>query len=401
MTQDGIQPVRPAIEKEEKSKFGTIAIGIRAPIIMEGDDIVKTVVNSIADSKIELEDGDIIGITESVVARAFGAYATVDDIANDIRMRFVEASGGADKSGRVILINPIYSRNRFATILRGIARAAEEVYIVMPDFDEVGNPRCNHPFTMVNYDEMYAHILNEEHVGVPKIFDTIEACMSEPSSDKTTIIIDCGLHNFEEFETPETGAPCVVGNHIHISKVLSDRTTFGVLGSNATGDGRIKLFPSRELSISVVKGVQELIIEYFGVHVECLIYGDGCFHSPHIPGVIGSSINEFADPVTSPAYTDGLEGCPSEVKIKAIADSEAVGKLRGEELNDLIKNIVGESSKRAADKTNGKEPYNSTLGTTPRRYIDQVVSLCDLVTGSGQKGTPIVVLKNYFKSYAD
>ena len=372
------------------NSLGTVTIGIKAPIIKKGDNIVDVVVDSVMNSGIEIKDGDIIGITESAVARSCGLYATVDDIANDIRKKFICSSNGQYKTGKVILINPIYSRNRFATILRGIARAAEELEIVMPDVDEVGNVFAEHPYTKIDYSNLYSEIALSESVGEVRIWKGNEFEKREDEvvmeGARPVLRINCELH------------PDLVGNTLTLDKILSDKSEFGVLGSNSAGFERIKLFPPRELCKEIVNGVKSAIKSAAKRDVECLVYGDGCFHSPYEFGengmkIPGTSINEFADPVTSPGFTDGLSGFPNEVKIKSIADDLLSKGIAAKDVEYEIKTAISCDDKNRSNS-------DLALGTTPRRIVDLVASLCDLTTGSGQKGTPIVLIQNYFGNYS-
>ena len=384
--------------------IGTVAIGVKAPIIKEGDDIFDFVIKSLETFGYAPQDGDIIGITESVVARSLGMYATVDDIANDIRGKFLDSSNGKYKTGKVILHYPIYSRNRFATILRGIARAAEEMTIIMPEIDEVGNVRTNHPFTRENYDELYSAIAGEERVSKFKVVSDASELENTVESAKIILHIDCRLHNYSQYLNcvegeQRTEAEQYVGWY-HLIEILHDKSYFGVLGSNVAGPEKIKLFPCPKQCQALVDRIQEFYQSKHNVRVQSLVYGDGCFHSPELDGIVGTSINEFADPVTSPGYTDGLSGGPNELKIKAIVDTD-FKNLSGKELEDAVKSAILEREQFYKDVTTEDGPDKSSIGTTPRRYVDSVVSLCDLITGSGQKGTPIVVIQNYFSNYAN
>ena len=340
---------------------GRIAMGIQAPIIRQGDDLVQIVVDSILRNT-ELQNGDIIGITESVVARAQGNYVTVDEIAAETDRLF-------GKDAVIYLLCPIYSRNRFSMILKGIARSAKKIYIDMPDFDEVGNPRGVNPWTGINIMNYYKDICNQENCE----------CHINPTEEEiptNTQYLDCSL-------SPQKNlgwAPLMC-----LTSYFPDKCKWGLLGSNKANEETLKLFPNDILAQELVENIQKRIQDKLGVHVEIMIYGDGCFKDPV------SGIWEFADPVTSPAYTKGLEGSPNEIKLKAFADDK-YKDLSGQELTDAIKAEI--RSKETALKGN-----MSSQGTTPRRYVDLLASLMDLTSGSGDAGTPIVLVRNYFKNY--
>ena len=378
-----------------RSGICTSAFGIKAPIIKEGDNIVDAVIDSVFNATrihndiYDIEDKDIIGITESVVARSFGNYATIDDIAEDVKKKFF--------GNNLTLVNMIYSRNRFAMILRGIARGiykkgAElgffdgKIYLYMPLIDEVGNTSRNHPFTGMDYTEYYREIVESE--GVECII--VESNFN-PSDEHPTNVLYCGLHDYNQFkETYHSFKYWYT-----LADILSDRCDWGVLGSNKATEDKIKLFPNIRDCVRVCEDIKDKIKTVTGKNVLVCVYGDGCFHSPMINGILGTSINEFADPITMPGYTDPeiFESTPNEIKIKAFADDK-YKELHGTELDDAIRNEVKENN-------NHNLVGNMTSqGTTPRQYRDLIASLCDLVSGSGQKGTPIVFIKNYFGTYA-
>lgn len=377
---------------------GVISRGIKAPMIKEGDDLVNIIVDSVINEvknvtvthipyyidgvrafnteehiSYDINDKDIIGITESVIARAAGQYISVDDIAADIEKKF-------GKDTELIVDSPIYSRNRFSMILKGIARAAKKIYFIMPPFDEVGNPSGVNPFTGVDIQKYYAEICSEENC---------ESEFGESVYEVTKNINDydidnygwiyCGLHNYNEWKEKHTGKIATLAD---VCKEFSP--DWGVLGTNKSTEERLKLFPSKEVAQKVCDEVKSKIKDITGKDVIVMGYGDGCFKSPAISGVPGTSIWEFADPETSPAYTDKelLESSPNEIKLKAFIDGgmseESILKFIGQK----DKNLVGSMSSQ---------------GTTPRQYKDLLASLMDLTSGSGDRATPIVLIQNYFR----
>lgn len=345
-------------------KYGVSSTGLIAPIIRKGDDLAEIVTDTVLHAIDNIEDGDVIGITESIVARAEGNYVTIDEVVEDIE----KVMGEIDN---IFLHKPIYSRNRFAMILKAFARAAKKsIIIYMSDVDEVGNMLRNHPFTGLNYDDYYKSIVEAEgkncyilHEGEKKDIDCY--------------LVDCGLHLPEyDFDV----------DYYTLRDFCKDKCEYGLLGSNKASEEKLKLFPSKKFSQEVVNKVVNNIYEKTGKKVFALVYGDGCFKDP-----VGG-IWEFADPVTSPAYTHGLEGTPNELKLKNLAD-EKYAHLNGRELSEAIREQV----KRKGKDLKGKM---ISQGTTPRRYVDLLVSLMDLTSGSGDKGTPIVYVKRYFDNYA-
>ena len=378
---------------------GVISMGIKAPIIREGDNLAKIVVNSVLnatliDSKFidvpdpttksgwkveelktyDIDDKDVIGITESVVARAAGNYVTIDDIALDIQMKF----GGMREY--IVVANPIYSRNRFSMILKAITRATSKgVIIYMPDADEVGNPSGVNQFTGVNIKDYYTELVNKE--GRECIIHDCAWTDEDEITNKDGIIY-CGLHDYEQWKAD-------YGNNyrITLADICSNKCEYGLLGSNKATEEKLKLFPSKVSAQNLVEKVQAEMYKATNKYVEVCVYGDGCFKDP-----VGG-IYEFADPVTCPAYTVGLEGTPNEIKIKAFADDQ-FKDLMGADLDNAIKNTIIENNKSLVGNM-------ASQGTTPRRYVDLLASLMDLTSGSGQKGTPIILVKNYFKSYAN
>lgn len=354
--------------------------GIECPMIREGDNIVDIVVESVFKETLreiptlhqmnilgayighsycnDINDKDIIGITESVVARAAGQYITVDDIAADIEKKF-------GKDATICLVNPIYSRNRFSMILKGIARAAKKVIIVMPEYDEVGNPRGVNPFTGVNIEEYYTELCKSENCECEITDDVFQYSMNA---------IYCGLHNFAKWKLSHSYDV----NYYTLADICSGKSPdWGVLGTNKAGD-RLKLFPSKEIAQRVCDEVKAKIKEKTGKDVIVCVYGDGCFKDP-----VGG-IWEFADPITMPAYTDKelIESTPCELKLKDVIDMHP-----DKEDNDIVQFMV--------DCTR-KEGKIGDLGTTPRVYRDLLASLMDLTSGSGDRATPVVLVQNYF-----
>ena len=370
---------------------GVISMGIKAPMIKEGDDLVNIIVDSVINEvknvtvthipyyidgvrtfnteehiSYDINDKDIIGITESVIARASGQYISVDDIAEWIIKKF-----GPD--AELIVDSPIYSRNRFSMILKGIARAAKKIYFIMPPFDEVGNPSGVNPFTGVDIQKYYAEICSEENC---------ESEFGESVYEVTKNINDydidnygwiyCGLHNYNEWKENHTGKIATLAD---VCKEFSP--DWGVLGTNKSTEERLKLFPSKEVAQKVCDEVKAQINKITGKDVIVCSYGDGCFKDP-----VGG-IWEFADPVTMPGYTDKelIESTPNEIKLKAFIDDGT----SEEEINKLIK-----------EKKDLKGSMTSQ-GTTPRLYRDLLASLMDLTSGSGDRATPIVLIQNYFR----
>ena len=341
-------------------KYGVSSTGLVAPIIREGDDLCKIVCDTVFDSIDNIEDGDIIGITESVVARAQGNYVTVDEVAEDIKKKF-------DNPENIHAYKPIYSRNRFAMILKAIARAVKDtVFIVMPNVDEVGNVLKNHPFTGLNYDEYYKSIVEAE--GKKCVIEYINTL---PHSFDD--VLDCQIHR-QDFT-------------MNLARICEDKCEYGLYGSNKSSEEVLKLFPDTKKAQELVEDIKKEIFERSSCNVEVFVFGDGAYKDPD------SGIWELADKIVSPAYTDGLEGTPNEIKIKNFADDK-YKNLSGEELSNAIKQEIKMSKRDLKGSM-------SSQGTTPRRYVNLLGSLADLTTGSGSKGTPIVYIKRYFDSYAD
>lgn len=369
--------------------LGTMSMGVRLPIIKENDDIIRIVADRIErtsnECNIPIDNGDIIGITESIVARSAGLYATVDEIAESVKKKL-------NNPNTVYVLWPIYSRNRFSMILKGIARAVPYVHVVLNSGkDEVGNEHINQ-FTGVNIIDFYKNLIKEEG-SHPSIHSQgyerfVKNILYNAIHGNRTDIIVATIHDrkdikglFEKHNMREDkiGQPI---NVITLEELCDDiNPDFGLLGSNKATEEKLKLFPTVKISKEVALGVQERIMKHTGKQVEVLIYGDGCFKDP-----VGG-IWEFADPVSAPYYTEGLEGTPNELKLKYIADNESADE-----------DFIVERIKHKDDNLSGQM---ISQGTTPRMYRDLVASLCDLTSGSGDKGTPVIWIKNYFKNYAD
>jgi len=388
--------------------FGTQAIGIRAPIIHEGDDLLEVVVNSVLEYSKEtgspLCDRDIIGVTEAIVARAQGNYATIAQIAADVKAKFL--------SGPVGIVFPILSRNRFSILLKGIAAAVDPLYIQLSyPSDEVGNniisarqlyesginpytdvfseqefrehfSDLRHRFTAVDYLELYRNLGNQAQIILAN--DPCEIL----KYTKNVIVADIHTRAQTKQRLLAGGAESVFGLDDILTKSVDNsgyNKIFGLLGSNKANEDRVKLFPHS--CDEFVVNVQKLIFERTGAKVEVLVYGDGAFRDPV------DKIWELADPVVSPGFTDGLLGLPNELKLKYLADNEFADKRGNEAKEALIERI-------RQKQTNLKGTAESE-GTTPRRLFDLIGSLCDLMSGSGDKGTPIILIKGYFDNYAN
>lgn len=390
---------------------GTVSRGLRAPIIRAGDDLVKivtdTVMQAVSQNELEVRDRDVVAMTEAIVARAQGNYATVDDIAADVRAKF----GG----GTVGVIFPILSRNRFAVCLRGIAKGAKKIVLMLSyPSDEVGNHLIDmdmldekgvdpfrdvltldkyreyfgfhkHRFTGVDYVQYYSDIIRESGAEVEVIFANDCRAILE----HTRNVLCCDIHTRARTKRilKAAGAEIVYGlDDIMTAPVNGSgyNEKYGLLGTNKATEDSVKLFP-RDCQ-SLVESIQAKLFELTGKHVEVMVYGDGAFKDP-----VGK-IWELADPIVSPAYTAGLEGTPNELKLKYLADND-FASLSGEELREAIKSEI---VRKDADLV-GKMVSE---GTTPRRLTDLLGSLCDLTSGSGDKGTPIVYIQGYFDNYA-
>lgn len=371
-----------------KEHICTSAYGIKAPIIRQGDNLADIVVDCVLNatktetnsinkkasysiSSYDIDDKDIIGITESVVARAQGNYVTLDDIAKEIKEKLLNPKD-------IVLVNPIYSRNRFSMILKAIARAAKEsVSIYMPDFDEVGNPSEVNPFTGVNMKEYYTDIVNKEGKKC-----TIFGFSPDKDYYKipTTNIIYCGLHDFNEW-SKKYGSK----NKFTLANICSDKCEYGLLGSNKASEEKLKLFPNIKPTIEICENIKKQIFEKTGKNVLTCCYGDGSYKD------FDSKIWEMADPVPCPGCSDIdiFQQTPNEIKVKAFADDK-YKDLNGKELDEAIAKEI--------EKNKNKNLKGNMIsqGTTPRKYINLISSLCDLISGSGQKCTPIILIKNYF-----
>lgn len=397
-------------ERKMERMIGTVSRGVRAPIIREGDDIVDIVVNSVLDAaksgNFELNDRDVIAVTEAVVARAQGNYATVDHIASDIKVKFGEETVG--------VIFPILSRNRFAMCLKGIARGAKKIVLMLSyPSDEVGNHLVDldmldemginpwvdvlteekyrelfgyrkHTFTGVDYIEYYKEVIQNEGCEV----EIILANDCRAILEHTKHVLCCDIHSRVRTKRllKAAGAEVVYSlDNILTSSIDGSgyNENYGLLGSNKSTEDSVKLFPRN--CDPVVEGIQNKVLELTGKHVEAMVYGDGAFKDP-----IGK-IWELADPVVSPAYTAGLEGQPNEIKLKYLADND-FADLSGEELKNAISDYI-------RNKDNDLVGQMVSQGTTPRRLTDLIGSLCDLTSGSGDKGTPIVLVQGYFDNY--
>ena len=392
---------------------GTVSMGIRAPIIRKGDDLAEIVTASIMEAMKEdgltPRDRDVVAMTEAIVARAQGNYASVDDIAQDVRQKF-----GGETLG---VIFPILSRNRFAICLRGIAKGCKKVVLMLSyPSDEVGNHLIDwdlmdqhgvdpyrdvlseeryremfgyirHTFTGVDYVEYYGNLIRESGAEVEIIF------ANDPRAilSYTKNVLNCDIHTRQRTKRllKAAGAEKVYGlDEIMNAPVNGSgcNEKYGLLGSNKSTENTVKLFP-RECQ-PLVEDIQERLLKATGKHIEVMVYGDGAFKDP-----VGK-IWELADPVVSPAYTAGLEGTPNELKLKYLADND-FASLSGEALRNAIK-----------DKIQQKDGSSlvgnmAAQGTTPRRLTDLIGSLCDLTSGSGDKGTPIVYIQGYFDNYTN
>ncbi len=396
-----------------KRRIGTVAIGIRAPMIKKGDNLVDIVADSVIEAQgknsFKLKDKDVIGITESVVAKAQGNYVTVDEVADEIKSKF---------HGEVGVVFPILSRNRFSLILKAIARGSKNVSMLLkyPE-DEVGNPIMDkeklyalninpfsnslnedyylnhfidfkHPNTGINYIDFYRKTVENEDSGFSVLLSNNPADIL----DLTYKTLAADIHTREQTKRilRNSGAEIVYGLDDLCSSPSEDKgynEKYGLLGSNKMSEEDLKLFPREkdENGKVYVNEIQKKIKEKTGKNVEVMIYGDGAFKDPN-------GIWELADPVVSPSFTSGLRGSPNELKLKYILDNEFKG-LIGKECEEAIKN-------RIRLKDNNLISRMESQGTTPRKYVDLLGSLCDLVTGSGDKATPIVLIQGYFDNYS-
>ena len=387
--------------------FGTVSRGVRAPIIKKGDDIVEIVTNSVLEaSKVEgvaFRDKDVVAMTEAIVARAQGNYATTDDIAADVKAKL-----GGETIG---VIFPILSRNRFSVCLKGIAKGAKKVVIMLSyPSDEVGNHLISldaldekgvnpytdvlnvakyrelfgyakHTFTGMDYVEYYQNLVKESGAECEIIF----ANNARAILPYATKVLCCDIHTRERTKRilKNAGAEVVIGLDDILSAPINGsgyNEEYGLLGSNKSTEDTIKLFPRN--CQPVVDAIAKKLKQATGKDIEVMVYGDGAFKDP-----VGK-IWELADPVVSPAYTEGLDGTPHELKLKYLADND-FKDLSGEELKQAIKNKISEKDAKIVGQ----------MGTTPRRLTDLIGSLCDLTSGSGDKGTPIIWIQGYFDNY--
>lgn len=393
-------------------KVGTVSRGIRCPIIREGDDLAKIVVDSVLEAAesegFSLRDRDVISVTESVVARAQGNYASTEDIAADVRSKL----GG----GTIGVIFPILSRNRFAICLKGIAKGAKKIVLMLSyPSDEVGNELVTwdqldnagvnpysdvltlekyrtlfgenkHPFTGIDYVAYYSDLIREAGAEVEVIFANNPRAVLQYTKN----VLTCDIHTRARTKRilKAAGANVVCGMDDILNAPVNGsgcNERFGLLGSNKSTEDKIKLFP-RDCT-DLVYEIQKSVLNRTGKHVEVMVYGDGAFKDP-----VGK-IWELADPCVSVANTEGLEGTPNEIKLKYLADND-FKDLSGEALKDAI-------SERIREKEDNLVGNMASQGTTPRRLTDLIGSLCDLTSGSGDKGTPIILIQGYFDNFTD
>jgi len=393
-------------------RVGTVSRGIRCPIIRKGDNLAEIVANSVLEAAqyegFELRDRDVISVTESIVARSQGNYASVDDIAADVK-----AKTGGETVGVIL---PILSRNRFAICLKGIAKGVKKVVLMLGyPSDEVGNGLVTldmldnagvnpysdvlslekyrelfgfnvHEFTGIDYVQYYGDVIREAGAEVEIVF----ANQPKTILDYTDCVITCDIHTRARTKRilKAAGAKIVLG----LDDILNESVNgsgynekYGLLGSNKSTEDTIKLFPQE--CQELVLDIQKKIGDATGKHVEVMVYGDGAFKDPQ------GKIWELADPVVSPAFTDGLVGTPNELKLKYLADND-YKDLSGEEL----KKAISDSIRAKSDNLVGNM---ASQGTTPRQLTDLIGSLCDLTSGSGDKGTPVVLVQGYFDNYTN
>ena len=391
---------------------GTVSVGIRLPIIKKGSDLASIVVDSVLAAEedgFKIKDRDVIAVTESIVARSQGNYAKISDIADDVRNKF-------GKDATIGVIFPILSRNRFSILLKGIALGVKKIYLMLSyPSDEVGNSLLTydeldakginpysdvlslseyrklfgskvHEFTGVDYIDYYQELIKSVGCDVEIIF----ANQAKTILKYTDKVLTCDIHTRARTKRilKENGAKIVLG----LDDILNESVNgsgynklYGLLGSNKSTDELVKLFPRDAQGL--VDGIQESILKKTGKHVEVMVYGDGAFKDPQ------GKIWELADPVVSPFYTPGLVGTPNELKLKYLADND-YKELSGEKLRDAIKEAI--------TKKDGSLVGNmASQGTTPRQLTDLIGSLCDLTSGSGDKGTPVVLVKGYFDNYTN
>lgn len=390
---------------------GTVVRGIRTPIIKEHDDLASIVVNSLLEASesenFSFRDKDVVAITEAVVGISEGNYVTVDDIAEDLVNKFPSKNIG--------VVFPILSRNRFSMILKGIARGMDKITMLLSfPADEVGNgildenkldnSRFNlgdiiteneyeevfgdfiHPFTGINMVHFYRDLVQKENCEIEFVFANDPRAILNYTKD----VLNCNIHTRERTKKilKESGADTVYGLYEVLSSPINGsgfNPNYGLLGSNKSTEERLKLFP--KTGNELVLKIQSMLKERTGKNIEVMVYGDGAFKDP-----VGK-IWELADPVVSPAYTSGLAGTPNEIKLKYVSDNK-FADLRGEELKEAIKEEI-------RNKEKDLKGQMITQGTTPRRITDLIGSLCDLTSGSGDKGTPVVFVQGYFDNLAD
>jgi len=393
-----------------KKMVGTISRGIRTPIIRSGDNLVNIVVDSILTAAksedFEIRDRDIIATTEAIVARSQNNYATIEDIAEDVKAKF--------SSDTIGVIFPILSRNRFAICLRGIAKGVKKIVLMLSyPSDEVGNHLISidmmdekgvnpytdvltlekyrelfgynkHPFTGVDYVEYYGDLIREAGAEVEIIFSNNPKTILNYTKD----VLVCDIHTRKRTKRilKENGGNIILGLDEILNTSLNGsgcNEEYGLLGSNKATEDKIKLFPRK--CTEFVEEIQNKMLEKTGKKVEVMVYGDGAFKDP-----VGK-IWELADPVVSPGYTKGLEGTPNEVKLKYLADNN-FAHLEGDELRTAVEEYI-------KNKNSNLVGAMESQGTTPRRLTDLIGSLCDLTSGSGDKGTPVVYIQGYFDNY--
>ncbi len=389
---------------------GTTVRGIRTPIIKERDNlaeiVTKSVINASKEEGFNLKDKDIIAVTEAVVGISEGNYVTVDDIVKDLESKYPDKEVG--------IVFPILSRNRFSLILKAIARAMNKITILLSfPSDEVGNGIMDedtlssspfnlgsiitekdynehfkdfiHPFTGINMVDYYRNLVQRENCEVTFVFSNNPLDILIYTNN----VLTCDIHTRVKTKEALKKANANVYSLTDVmNKPINNsgfNPTYGLLGSNKSTEERLKLFP--KTGDILVQKIKEMILKETGKNVEVMVYGDGAFKDP-----VGK-IWELADPVVSPAYTKGLEGTPNEIKLKYISDNK-YANLKGDELKEAIK-------KEIKEKQNNLKGQNISLGTTPRRITDLVGSLCDLTSGSGDKGTPVVLVSGYFDNLAD
>lgn len=393
--------------------IGTVSRGVRGPIIRQGDDLVQIVVDSVLNAAksegFELRDKDVIGVTEAVVARAQGNYATVDQIAKDVKSKFGEETVG--------VIFPILSRNRFAICLKGIAMGCKKIVLMLSyPADEVGNHLISedaldesgvnpwsdvlseeryrelfgykkHQFTGVDYVEYYKKLIEDCGTEVEIVF----ANNPRAILDYTKYVINCDIHT--RARTKRLLLAAGAAKVCSLDELMTESVDgsgyndrYGLLGSNKATEESVKLFPIH--CQEFVLAVQKRLKEATGRHIEVMVYGDGAFKDP------AGKIWELADPVVSPGYTDGLNGTPNEVKLKYLADND-FADLSGDALKEAISDYIRKKDEKAENLTGNMV----SQGTTPRRLTDLIGSLCDLTSGSGDKGTPFILIQGYFDNY--